>query len=237
MNGWIRLHRKIRSHWIYENPDYLRAWIALLIEVNHTPDKVLIKSKLLNVARGQSVKSLDTWASIFGHGWTKQKVRTFFRLLENDRMINTQNEHVTTRLTVCNYDTYQDVQHASNTQYNTDVTRVQHASNTRLTPNKNDKKVKNEKEERDSSAIQELVDWSESLGAPLEVQQITKWRAEIGRVAAETDFTIEKQAIAFRWARSKNMAFPKARFWRQDILDWASKRTKEIEQPGQWAAH
>jgi len=147
MNGWIKLHRQIKTHWIYKNADYFHAWITILLEVNHRKDKVLIGSMLLDIAPGESLKSLDSWAKTFGNGWTKQKVRTFLNLLKADGMVNTQNERKTTRLTVCNYSTYQTEQHDDNTQPNTLITRKQHASNMQATPNKKDKKVKKVKEE------------------------------------------------------------------------------------------
>ena len=147
MKGWIKLHRQIQGHWVFENESYFRAWIIILMEVNHSEKKVLIGSSLFDVNTGQSLNSLDAWASKFGKGWTKQKVRTFFTLLKNEKMINTQNERKTTRLTVCNYSTYQTEQHDNNTQNNTPATRQQHASNTPATPNKNDKNVENDKNE------------------------------------------------------------------------------------------
>ena len=77
----------------------------VLLECNHVEKKTLIKNTLLKAQRGQSLKSLGTWAKRWG--WSIQNVRTFFKLLEKDEMINTQGVGVTTLLTVYNYDTYQ----------------------------------------------------------------------------------------------------------------------------------
>ena len=91
-------------------------------------------NKLINCKRGDSLNSLDTWAKLFGKGWNKSKVRRFFKLLESDNMIVTKNEQKTTRLTVCKYDSYQEVRNADETQ----VKRKRNASETQVTPNKND---------------------------------------------------------------------------------------------------
>jgi hypothetical protein len=72
-------------------------------------------------------------------------VRTFFDLLEKDQMITSEGLHYTTRLTVCNYCTYQGNEVENNTRITHETTREQHTDNTRITPNKNDKKEKNDK--------------------------------------------------------------------------------------------
>lgn len=137
-NGWIKIHRKIIDHWVYKNDAYFKAWICIIATVNHDDKKVFIYDEVLNCDRGQSVLSLASWVKLFGKGWTMQKVRTFFKLLEADDMIVTEGLRKTTRLTVCNYDNYQVVQQAANKQ----LTSSQQAAN-----NKQECKelIKNEK--------------------------------------------------------------------------------------------
>lgn len=136
MDGWIKLHRSILKHWIFANADYFRAWITILLTVNHEEAKILIHGELIICGRGQSLLSLNNWAKLFGRKWTVQKVRTFFELLKNDSMINTEGLRKTTRLTVCNYDNYQDMQQTNNTQ----KTRKQQTDNTQTTTNNKNKK-------------------------------------------------------------------------------------------------
>lgn len=137
-NGWIKIHRQIQKHWIWDNPDYLKAWIAILITVNHEDNKVLIHGELFNCGRGESLLSLANWAKTFGKGWSIQRTRTFFNLLEKDKMVNTEGCRKTTRLKVCNYESYQEVQQANNRQ----KTDKQQADNKQITTNKNDKNDK-----------------------------------------------------------------------------------------------
>jgi len=140
MDGWIKLHRKITEHWVWNNPNYLKAWLTIIITVNHECKKVLIHKELIDCERGQSILSLKSWAEIFGKEWSIQRVRTFFDLLKCDSMITIEGLHKTTRLTVCNYDSYQDSQQTDNTQ----VTCKEQTSNKQVTTNKNDKNEKNE---------------------------------------------------------------------------------------------
>jgi hypothetical protein len=135
--GYVKIFRSLQYNWIWENSDYLKWWITILMTANHKDRKVSIKFNLINCNRGQSVKSLQEWAKLFNCG--KQTVRNFFKLLQKDKMILLENLKVTTRLTICNYEDYQDEKHAPNTQ----VTHIKHAPNTQVNTNNNVKNVKN----------------------------------------------------------------------------------------------
>jgi len=143
MFGWIKVHRIMRQHWIYKDADYLKAWITILLEANHSDQKILIKGVLLECKRGQSLNSLETWARLFG-GWSKSRVKRFFKLLKTDSMIDTTSERITTRLSVCNYEKYQDCGNAESTS---DETQTSPQTERRRATNKKVKKVENDKNE------------------------------------------------------------------------------------------
>ena len=137
MSGWIKLHRSILDHWIYESKDPFskrEAWVDILLQVNYTPKKVNIGGDLFECGIGESVNSLDTWAKRWG--WNKSKVRRFLKLLESDSMVVTKSIQKTTHLTVVNYETYQDVRNADETQ----MKRKRNADETQMTPTKEGKK-------------------------------------------------------------------------------------------------
>lgn len=107
-DGWIALHRKFAEHPLWSKRRIFseaEAWIDILMEVNHTERKVLIGGRVITCKRGQSLNSNGTWASRWN--WTESKVRRYWNLLKSMDMIETENLRKTTRLTVCNYDTYQ----------------------------------------------------------------------------------------------------------------------------------
>ncbi len=139
--GWISINRKIQSHWLWEEKrefSKLEAWLDILLTVNHSEQKVMIKNTLFTVKRGDSIKSLETWGSRWN--WNKSKVRRFLKLLENDSMIVTKNESKTTRLTVCKYDSYQSIGNDNETI----VKQKRNADETQVTPNNNDNNNNNE---------------------------------------------------------------------------------------------
>lgn len=139
MSGWIRIDRQITSHWIFKDEWKFRNWIDLITLVNHSEQKVNIKGTVLTCKRGQTLCSLDTLAKRWN--CDKSKVRRFLKLLESDSMIELKSEHITTRLTICKYDTYQGERNADETK----MTQGRNASETQMTPNKNDKKENNTK--------------------------------------------------------------------------------------------
>jgi hypothetical protein len=153
MEGWIKIHRQIREHWVWNDSLYLKAWLGILLTVNHEDKKILIQGELIECKRGQSLLSLSGWVKCFGKKWTMQRVRTFFELLKSDQMIETEGLRKTTRLTVCNYDNYQFEQQAKNKQR----TSKEQAKNNEITTNKNDKEgIKNEKNGKNRFIAPEL---------------------------------------------------------------------------------
>lgn len=124
MSGWIKIHRSICEHWLYNEKrvySKLEAWYDLIMNVNFSDSKVMIKGKLYEVKRGQSIMSLESWGKRWQ--WDKSKVRRFFSMLQKDSMIVLKSDTITTQLTICNYDSYQG-------EGNTSETRTKRKRNT-----------------------------------------------------------------------------------------------------------
>jgi hypothetical protein len=174
MEGWIKTHRKIQDHWIYKEHrvfSNFEAWTDILLNVNHCEAKVYIKGTLFTVKRGESINSLETWAKRWN--WTKSKVRRFLELLQSDEMVVIKNEHKTTRLTVCNYDSYQDTRNADETE----MKRRRNADETRVKPYKNDKNENNDNniEERKQEFAQDMVEFSGKFNREMMVDFYEYW--------------------------------------------------------------
>lgn len=134
--GWIKIFRSIRNHWIWNDERKLKWWIDILLEVNHVGKQVSIGYKIFECKKGECLISLQNWAIRWNV--SKSVVNNFFTMLSNDGMIQIINETVTTRLIVCNYESYQDNQNAFETQQKRKKTEQSTTKN-----EKNDKKINN----------------------------------------------------------------------------------------------
>lgn len=138
--GWIKIHRQLKDHWIWKSDKKLKQWVDLLLTVNHESKKVLIKNQLFICERGQTIKSLGNWAKEWNI--SKEAVRAFFELLQKDGMIKVENIHVTTRITICNYNTYQGEVDTEKTKVRRNVDATKKHSDQSSTLNKNNKNNK-----------------------------------------------------------------------------------------------
>lgn len=107
MSGWIKIYREITQHWIFQDAEKFKWWIDLLIMASHEDYKTLVKDELLTLKRGQLKVSLSFLAQRWGR--SKEKVLSFLRLLESDCMIERSSDRKSTIITICNYDSYQEV--------------------------------------------------------------------------------------------------------------------------------
>ena len=138
MEGWIKTYRSLITHWIWKDSEYLKAWLYLLFRANFSDTNVLVDKMLISVTKGQFITSLKKLSD--DTGMSIQRTRTFLRLLETDQMVKLETTSKLTKITICNYDNYQDHQHTANIL----PTQCQHSANTVPTTDKNDKKEKNE---------------------------------------------------------------------------------------------
>lgn len=153
MAGWIKIDRNIRNHWIWSDPIKFQWWFDIIMTVNYEDKKVPIGYKLFLCKRGESLMSYNEWAK----RWkvSKSVVYNFFTMLKNDEMISIKNETVTIRLTVCNYDSYQDNQNGNKT----DGERIENASRTHrerkayTTKEREEKKELEERKEEDINIV------------------------------------------------------------------------------------
>lgn len=154
MIGWIKIHRSITDHWLYTEKrcfSKFEAWNDILLTVNYSESKIIIKGKIYEIKRGESILSFESWGKRWN--WDKSKVRRFFNLLQSDKMISLKCDNITTHLTVCNYDNYQSTGNADETQAkresNTDETQVKPKENTSEFQMKPIKESKEEEEQQE----------------------------------------------------------------------------------------
>lgn len=115
MSGWASIHRGIRDHWLWDDKPFTKgqAWIDLIISANHKAAKIVIKSQIVSLNRGDQARSEVTLAKCWG--WSRGKVRRFLSALENESMIVQQKTQLTSIISICNYSIYQSGDKSGNT--------------------------------------------------------------------------------------------------------------------------
>jgi len=107
--GWIKIHRKLRECYLWQDKepfDKRSAWIDLLLSTNHTDNKTIMNNKVIVIKRGtfitSEVKLAEKWK------WDRGKVRRFLTLLQSDNMISkTAKARLYITIGIINYDQYQ----------------------------------------------------------------------------------------------------------------------------------
>jgi hypothetical protein len=156
MCGWIKIHRSIKDHWLYTEKrtfSKFEAWHDILIMVNFTDAKAMIKGKLYDIKRGQSILSLESWGKRWN--WDKSKVRRFMNALQSDAMIVLESDNITTRLTVCKYETYQGERNANETQVKHKRTSNEHQT----TPIEEEEEQQEEQEKKEYYSNEFIEVW------------------------------------------------------------------------------
>jgi len=171
--GWIKLSRKLKNHWIWQTENRLKWWIDILLTVNHTDAKILIKGQLVECKRGQSIRSLESWAKDWNVA--KSTVRDFFKLLEKDQMLRVESLVFTTRITVCQYDDYQGEQNDEKTMRK----RKENGSETMSIPKQEREECKKGKEGEENTTLLNFpftsADFLKSWG---ELMKLIKWKTK-----------------------------------------------------------
>lgn len=232
MSGWIKLHRRITEHWIWDDPEKLKWWLDLIMMANHKENKIMINNEFMTIDVGErhtsEVKLAKRWKSSRG------KVRRFLELLEKDGMIkiNKSRQNGTT-YKVLKYNDYQaktevhehraDIKQTSNEhQMNIERTSDEHQTDI----NKNEKKDKNEKNEKTTTTTEEktpvAVDYKMAMNFfqnnfgllnPHTAQDIQMWVDDIG-----IDLVMEALKRATESQKNYNYAKGIMRNWVKDNL-------------------
>ena len=107
MCGWIKIHRDIVNNWIYQDTEKFRWWIDMLFLASYEDNKVNVGSRIVEVKRGQFIGSLSFFMKRWGVG--KERIINYLRLLQSDGMIDKVSDKNITLITICNYESYQNV--------------------------------------------------------------------------------------------------------------------------------
>lgn len=117
--GFIQLPRSVLDEFLWqERREYSKfeAWldIVMFARWSDEPTEVVIGNAVYTVKRGEQIRSLRTLSTTWN--WNISKVRRFLKMIENRHRVVTKSDTQTTRISICDFDTYQPVRNANETQ-------------------------------------------------------------------------------------------------------------------------
>ncbi|HEX9900194.1 MAG TPA: hypothetical protein VGC81_13305 [Candidatus Methylomirabilis sp.] len=151
VEGWIKVYRQIRDHWLWERDRFTRgqAWLDLLLRARHKDHEARIGNQFVTEKRGQALVFQRQLASQWG--WNRETVSKFLRLLKADHMVSLETSHGPeggyTLITIMNYERYQGSDESEN-EYESSHASGHATSHDPATLPAIYKNVKNEKKER-----------------------------------------------------------------------------------------
>lgn len=162
--GYIKMYRDIRDHWLWEEKpfDRGRAWVDLLMMVNHEDKKIIFDGCLVVVKRGMAITSLHKLAERWG--WSTSKVSRFLDLLEQEVMIRQERNTKRTAISIVNYSDYQDARNAERNTENTQNKHRKYAEKTKQYTTKNEEGTKEEYTAPDGADSTETDGWTDDEG-------------------------------------------------------------------------
>jgi len=119
-NGKIMLARDIKSHWIYDckKPQWLFAWITLLIDANWKDSQRDIHGTLYEIKRGDVFFDAANFADKTGLGSGATVSRFIDKLVRDGMVIKLHKHKEPTRLRIVNYEHHQTLYSANKMQTN-----------------------------------------------------------------------------------------------------------------------
>lgn len=195
MSGWISLHRSIQDNdlWLAEPFTWAQAWIDLLLNANHKPGSFWVRRVEVKLERGQLGWSEITMSERWK--WSRGKVRRYLGMLETRGMIVQQKTQLTSVITICNYDTYQDSNNPESPKavQQTEHQTVHQTDNRQYTNNNdnndNKKSTTNVVDKPPRKTNKPDLDYSKWPQLPAE-QTLSDWIAMRKRLKAEVSQTV-----------------------------------------------
>jgi len=107
MEGWIKLHRKIKDNPIYKNSKALHCWIECLLRANHTREVVYIGRKRIVLEPGQFITGREKFAEAVNMSPTT--VWFWINSFKVDSMIDIKTTNKYSVISIKNWNKYQNL--------------------------------------------------------------------------------------------------------------------------------
>lgn len=138
--GYIKVWRKIRETFIWEDQACLKLWLHLLIEANHKETETIFNNEKMVIRRGQLICGRQQLERELGIN--ESKIYRMMVLLEKEQLIEQQKTNRYTIVSIVKYGQYQDIEQQIEQPVNNQRTTSEQPVNTSkelIRMNKNEK--------------------------------------------------------------------------------------------------
>lgn len=229
MVGWIKLHRKIRSNPIFNDPQLLRLWLICLTEASHTEHDQIVGRQTVKLKPGDFVTGRFALMDMYNTGLkSKDRVKgekTIFRWLEQLQEMGYLTIKKTNKFSIVSIDNWAIYQDGASENDNS-LTIKRPSKDHQMTTNKNVKNDKNKKKINNSRHKYEPCDME---NANLLYQKILennpqakkpnleKWASDFRLIRQIDKRTDEQVKYLIGWTQQDT-------FWKANILSPARLR-------------
>ncbi|WP_238162440.1 hypothetical protein [Cohnella sp. AR92] len=147
MEGWIKLHRKIRANPIFNDIELLRLWMICLLEATHKERDQLVGRQVVRLMPGEFVTGRFSLQSMYNNGLSREQQKSpttvwrWLETLENGEFLSIKSSNKFSVVSILNWHKYQNDEQQNEQQ----VSNKRAASEQQVSTNKNVKNYKNEK--------------------------------------------------------------------------------------------
>jgi hypothetical protein len=167
MDGYIKLYRKLLDNPIVcKDVETLGIWIYLLLNATHKKVDVLFNSKKITLEPGQLITGRKAIAAKLKVD--ESKVERTLKMLKNEQQIEQQTSSKNRLITILNWELYQQNEQQLEQQVNNERTTSEQQVNT----NKNEKNVKNE---RNNISIAQFEEFWKAYPKKRSKENCLKW--------------------------------------------------------------
>lgn len=219
MAGWVKIHRDMTANFLWSGEPFSKgqAWIDLILHANFTDNKIQIKGQVVHVKRGQQARSIKTLVKDWK--WSKGKVLRFLEMLKSELMIDVKSGHLTSIITICNYESFQ----GDGTSYGTPNSTPDGTSVVPLTVHskecKKEKNVNNKHSTDDLKAADWIYQKLLIMNPDHKKPNMESWANTIRLMRERDNRTHSDICKVFAWANQDA-------FWSTNILSPAKLREK-----------
>lgn len=137
---WFKLHRKIKTSPVFDNPKLLKTWIWCLCEASFKERDQIVGKQIVHLKRGQFV--FGRFAAARELNLNDRTVYDYMKLLEKLEMITINSNNKFSVVSVVNWVLYQDKENENQQQTTSKVSNENTIKNDTIKKDKTDKQCK-----------------------------------------------------------------------------------------------